>query len=252
MVKCSRKTLDGISRSLSLGAAHLARAERAARRDESAPDQRHACVHRLAHRDAPRGDRSGRAALQGRGAREQGKMPPNRAAGAGAAPRHSRTAPSRAEPHVAASQVEFLSQAEWDKELPDLLDDLTPTDGANVGRVSIGEVQPDNPSYASWCRLYAVYGDVFKNSRERTDEKGERARSHRAAPTPVAAAHGRGCAAALCRRQSEHAHMSKHVRVCSGARSAGPDGRPLYKNPTLEALTAKLRSTRNITHALGT
>ena len=34
-----------------------------------------------------------------------------------------------------ALRVEFLTQAEWDKELPDLLDDLTPSDGPNAGRV---------------------------------------------------------------------------------------------------------------------
>ena len=36
----------------------------------------------------------------------------------------------------AALRVEFLTQAEWDKELPDLLDDLTPSDGPNAGRAS--------------------------------------------------------------------------------------------------------------------
>ena len=101
------------------------------------------------------------------------------------------------------AEVEFLSRAEWEKELPNLLDDLTPTDGPNAGRVAISEVQPDNPAYDSWCRVYAVYGDVFKHSRERSDERG-------------------------------------------------PDGKALYKNPTLAAMQAKLAGTRNITHALGT
>ncbi|EOD32468.1 hypothetical protein EMIHUDRAFT_456065 [Emiliania huxleyi CCMP1516] len=36
-------------------------------------------------------------------------------------------------------EVEFLSQAEWDKELTDLLDDLTPNDGPNEGRVAVSE-----------------------------------------------------------------------------------------------------------------
>lgn len=68
-------------------------------------------------------------------------------------------------------EVEFLSLAEWEKEMADLIDDLTMSDGANAGRVNVGEVQPMHPSYGSWCRLYAVYGDVFKQ-RDKTDEKG--------------------------------------------------------------------------------
>jgi hypothetical protein len=70
------------------------------------------------------------------------------------------------------SEVEFLTQAEWVKELDEMLDDLTPTDGPNAGRVAVGEVQPDSPNYPSWCRLYATYGDTFKNSRVATGEKG--------------------------------------------------------------------------------
>ena len=115
--------------------------------------------------------------------------------------RHEATEP--ATQPLYRGEVEFLSRAEWEKELPDLLDDLTPTDGPNAGRVAISEVQPDNPAYDSWCRVYAVYGDVFKHSRERSDERG-------------------------------------------------PDGKTLYKNPTLAAMQAKLAGTRNITHALGT
>ena len=61
-------------------------------------------------------------------------------------------------------------QAERDKVLQ--LDDLTPSDGSNAGRVAVSEVQPDNPSYQSWCRLYALYGDTFKSSRVQTGEKG--------------------------------------------------------------------------------
>ena len=112
--------------------------------------------------------------------------------------RHEASDPAR-DP-LYRGEVEFLTQAEWDKELPDLLDDLTPNDGPNAGRVNIAEVQPDNPAYDSWCRVYSVYGDIFKHSRERSDERG-------------------------------------------------PDGKPLYKNPTLESLKAKLRGARNITHA---
>jgi hypothetical protein len=115
--------------------------------------------------------------------------------------RHEATEP--ATQPLYRGEVEFLSRAEWEKELPDLLDDLTPTDGPSAGRVAISEVQPDNPAYDSWCRVYAVYGDVFKHSRERSDERG-------------------------------------------------PDGKALYKNPTLAAMQAKLAGTRNITHALGT
>jgi len=100
-------------------------------------------------------------------------------------------------------EVEFLSQAEWDKELTDLLDDLTPNDGPNEGRVAVSEVSADSPTYASWCRLYALYGDTFKNSRVQTGEKG-------------------------------------------------PDGRNLYRYPTLESLSAKLKAARGRTHALGT
>ena len=42
--------------------------------------------------------------------------------------------------------MDFLSQAEWGKELNELLDDLTPNDGSNAGRVLVSEVQPDRPS----------------------------------------------------------------------------------------------------------
>jgi len=35
----------------------------------------------------------------------------------------------------------LFSQKEWDKELDELLNDLTPTDGANAGRVAVGEVR---------------------------------------------------------------------------------------------------------------
>lgn len=83
--------------------------------------------------------------------------------------RHEDTPPSAP---AYRGEVEFLTQAEWDKELDELLDDLTPTDGPNAGRVAVGEVQPDSPSYGSWCRLYATYGDIFKNSRMATGEKG--------------------------------------------------------------------------------
>ena len=62
--------------------------------------------------------------------------------------------------------VEFLSVAEWHKQLDDLLDDLTANDGPNAGRVSL-TVSEDAPSYGSWCKLFAVYGEAFTHSRDR-------------------------------------------------------------------------------------
>ena len=56
------------------------------------------------------------------------------------------------------AQIEFLSQAEWDRELADLLDDLTPNDGPNAGLVSLS-VAEDSVAYGSWCKVYAVYGE---------------------------------------------------------------------------------------------
>jgi hypothetical protein len=71
-------------------------------------------------------------------------------------------------------EVGFLTQAEWARELDDLLDDITASDGPNAGRVSLS-VREDSPSYGSWCKLFAVYGEHFTHSRERTDEfVGER------------------------------------------------------------------------------
>ena len=67
--------------------------------------------------------------------------------------------------------VEFLTADEWAREMDDLLDDLTATDGPNQGRVSLS-VNEDAPSYGSWCKLWAVYGEAFTHSRERTDEFG--------------------------------------------------------------------------------
>ena len=72
---------------------------------------------------------------------------------------------------VYRGEVEFLSEAEWHKELDDLLDDLTATDGPNAGRVSLS-VSEDAPSHGSWCKLWAVYGEHFTHSRERTEEFG--------------------------------------------------------------------------------
>mmetsp|Transcript_23449 Transcript_23449/g.59853 ORF Transcript_23449/g.59853 Transcript_23449/m.59853 type:complete len:1022 (+) Transcript_23449:36-3101(+) len=68
-------------------------------------------------------------------------------------------------------EVEFLTVAEWHKELDDLLDDLTANDGPNAGRVSLS-VNEDAPSYGSWCKLWAVYGESFTHSHERTEEFG--------------------------------------------------------------------------------
>ena len=67
-------------------------------------------------------------------------------------------------------EVEFLTEAEWAKELPDLLDDLTMSDGASAGRVQLS-VDEDSPAYPSLCRLRAVYGNVFRYSRVRSHER---------------------------------------------------------------------------------
>ena len=98
---------------------------------------------------------------------------------------------------IAHGALLILPQAEWDAELDALLSDLTPPGGANAGRVDL-YVREDAVHYASWCRLFAVYGEEF--TRERTND-------------------------------------------------IGPDGCVVYKNPTLAALTAKLRATRAITDA---
>ena len=49
-------------------------------------------------------------------------------------------------------EVEFLTEAEWKREMEDLLDDLTNNDGPNAGRVNLS-VNEDAPSYSSWCKL---------------------------------------------------------------------------------------------------
>ena len=46
---------------------------------------------------------------------------------------------------TSASAPLHTPQAEWDRELPELIDDLTPNDGPNAGRVSVGEVQVKPP-----------------------------------------------------------------------------------------------------------
>ena len=70
--------------------------------------------------------------------------------------RHEDSDPVRVPPYRA--EIEFLSQQEWERELSDLLDDLTPNDGPNQGRVSLS-VAEDSVAYGSWCKIYAVYGD---------------------------------------------------------------------------------------------
>ena len=69
------------------------------------------------------------------------------------------------------AEIEFLTQKEWDQELAELLDDLTPNDGPNAGRVNLS-VAEDAVAYGSWCKVYAVYGDEFTHSRVRTDRRG--------------------------------------------------------------------------------
>ena len=83
--------------------------------------------------------------------------------------RHEDSDPVRAPPYRA--EIEFLTKQEWARELDDLLDDLTPNDGVNQGRVNLS-VSEESPSYASWCKLYAIYGDDFTHSRVRTDRTG--------------------------------------------------------------------------------
>lgn len=83
--------------------------------------------------------------------------------------RHEDSDPVRAPSYRA--EIEFLTKDEWAKELDDLLDDLTPNDGVNQGRVNLS-VSEDSPAYSSWCKIYAVYGDEFTHSRVRTDRRG--------------------------------------------------------------------------------
>ena len=65
----------------------------------------------------------------------------------------------------AALRVEFLTQAEWDKELPDLLDDLTPSDGPNAGRASpptpiTPQIHPPNSPPKFTPQIHPLYSPL--------------------------------------------------------------------------------------------
>ena len=66
-------------------------------------------------------------------------------------------------------EVEFVSQEEWDRELEDLLGDLTTQEGRAILSVS----DPDAHNYDSWCKLYAVYGDAYTHSTYDTGERSD-------------------------------------------------------------------------------
>ena len=68
--------------------------------------------------------------------------------------------------------VEFVTREEWEAEFEQLLDDLTQQDGKAILR------EPDQraPSYASWCKLFAIYGNTYTHSNIRVGGgAGERA-----------------------------------------------------------------------------
>ena len=83
--------------------------------------------------------------------------------------RHEDSDPVRAPPYRA--EIEFMTQQEWHKELDDLLDDLTPSDGSNQGRVNLS-VSEESMAFGSWCKVFAVYGEDFTHSRVRTERRG--------------------------------------------------------------------------------
>ena len=61
-----------------------------------------------------------------------------------------------------------MTQQEWEQEFNNLLDDMTMQDG----RAILAEPDQNSPTYASWCKLYAVFGDNYTCS---TRDSGERA-----------------------------------------------------------------------------
>jgi|AntRauMFilla1563_2_1112583.scaffolds.fasta_scaffold107867_1 hypothetical protein len=65
-------------------------------------------------------------------------------------------------------EVEFVSVAEWEKELDLLFDDLTMQDGRAILNVS----DPEAHNYVSWCKVVAVYGDTYTHSTERVSVDG--------------------------------------------------------------------------------
>jgi len=60
-------------------------------------------------------------------------------------------------------EVEFLTHAEWEKELDDLLELLTQQDGR-----AVLNVDQDAHNYGAWAKLYAIYGERYTFSREVT------------------------------------------------------------------------------------
>ena len=56
------------------------------------------------------------------------------------------------------------SQAEWESELDLALDELTQQDG----RAILSMPDPAAHNYTSWCKLFAVYGESFTQSRVRS------------------------------------------------------------------------------------
>ena len=60
-----------------------------------------------------------------------------------------------------SAEVFFASQAEWDSELDALLTDLTMQDG----RAILGVSDPQAHNYTSYCKLHAVYGSGYTNSK---------------------------------------------------------------------------------------
>jgi GTPase SAR1 family protein len=66
-----------------------------------------------------------------------------------------------------AGEVEFVTRQEWEKEFDDLIDDMKQQDGS----VSLREPDQKAPSYSSWCKLYAIYGDDYTSS---TIDTGQR------------------------------------------------------------------------------
>ena len=58
-----------------------------------------------------------------------------------------------------SGEVEFIGADEWEKERDSLLEDLTTEDG----RVRLS-IQPTDPAFSSFCRMFAVYGRRFSQS----------------------------------------------------------------------------------------
>eukprot|EP01051_Picozoa_sp_SAG22_P013017 SAG22_NODE_1412_length_4477_cov_8.593878_5_plen_201_part_00 len=77
-----------------------------------------------------------------------------------------------------AGTVEFISKSDWESELEDMLGDLTQQDGRAILHVQ----DPNAHNYESWCKLYAVYGETYTHSSERTGAVGPGGRATYAGP----------------------------------------------------------------------